>query len=105
MKELEQEQLVIRKYLLGELDEEGRQQVEQRVMTERDYKEEVLMSEDELLEEFVAGALREHERELFLKNYLSAPLQRRKLRITQALNKYTADRVPLTVAKKPEKGG
>ncbi len=102
MKELEKEQIVIRQYLLGDLDEEARQQVEQRVMTERDYKEEVLMSEEELLEEFAAGALEGRERELFLNNYLSAPLQRRKLRLVQAINKYAADRPPLTAVKVPE---
>ncbi len=102
MKELRQEQVVIRQYLLGELDEESRQQVEQRVMTERDYKEEVLMSEEELLEDFAAGALGEYERELFLKHYLSAPLQKRKLKIAQALNKYSEDHPPLPAAKQPE---
>lgn len=90
MKELRQEQVVIRQYLLGELDDDDRQQVEQRLLTERDYKEEVLIAEDELLEDFIAGALEERERELFLKNYLSAPLQKRKLTIAQALNKYAA---------------
>jgi hypothetical protein len=102
MKELEKEQIIIRQYLLGDLDEEARQQVEQRVMTERDYKEEVLMSEEELLEEFAAGALKGHERELFLNNYLSAPLQKRKLRFVQAINKYAANRPPLTAVKVPE---
>lgn len=91
MKELRQEQAVIRQYLLGELDDDDRQQVEQRLLTERDYKEEVLIAEDELLEDFIAGALEERERELFLKNYLSAPLQKRKLTIAQALNKYAAN--------------
>jgi len=102
MKELEKEQIVIRQYLLGELDEEARQQVEQRVMTERDYKEEVLISEEELLEEFAAGALDDHERELFLSHYLSAPLQRQKLRMVQAINKYAADRQPLATVEVPE---
>lgn len=101
MKEVRQEQVVIRQYLLGELDDEGRQQVEQRLMTERDYKEEVLMSEDELLEDFVAGELAERERELFLKNYLSAPLQKRKLAIAQALNKYAANTPAMAMVKSP----
>ncbi len=102
MKELEQEQTVIRQFLLGELDEERRQQVEHRVMTERDFKEEVLMCEQELLEDFLAGTLRDSDRKLFLTNYLSAPLQRRKLKIAQALNKYAAENPPLIAARKRE---
>jgi len=85
MKELEPE--IIRSYLLGVLDESTREQVEQRLMTDRDYKEEVLISEEELLEDYVSGALGRHERDLFLKNYLTTPLQKQKLRMALALDK------------------
>ena len=87
MKELELDKTKIRHYLLGELDEGAREQVEQRLMTDRDYKEEVLIVEEELLEDYVSGTLDLHERDLFLKNYLTTPLQKQKLRIAQALDK------------------
>ena len=87
MKELELEITVIRHYLLGELDESTREQVERRVMTDRDYKEEVLIVEEELLEDYVSGTLDRHERDLFLKNYLTTPRQEQKLKIAQALDK------------------
>ena len=80
----------IRRYLLGELSDSEREQLEQRLITDGDYKEEVLMVEEELLEDYLAGLLSPQERELFHKNYLSAPLQKQKLRMAQALHKYAA---------------
>ena len=94
MKELELETATIRNYLLGELEEGAREQVEQRLMTDRDYKEEVLIVEEELLEDYVSGALDNHERDLFLKNYLTTPLQKQKLRIAQALDKRVTQSAP-----------
>jgi anti-sigma factor RsiW len=89
MKEPKQE-IEIRRYLLGELSDSEREEVEQRFFTDGDYKEEVLMVEEELLEDYVAGVLIPQERELFHKNYLSAPLQKRKLRLAQALERRAA---------------
>jgi len=100
MKEPKQEK-EIRRYLLGELSDSEREQVEQRLITDGDYKEEVLMVEEELLEDYLAGLLIPQERELFHKNYLSAPLQKQKLRIAQALDKYlvqTSVQTPKTVS-------
>ena len=88
MKDFEQEQLLIRKYLLGELVEEQQEQLEQRVITDLDYKEEVLITEEELLEDFVNGTLSSQERALFLKRYSSSPAQLRKVQIANALSKY-----------------
>jgi hypothetical protein len=91
----------IRRYLLGELSDSEREQVEQRLITDGNYKEEVLMVEQELLEDYLAGLLIPQERELFHKNYLSAPLQKQKLRIAQALDKYlvqTSVQTPKTVS-------
>jgi hypothetical protein len=88
MKDSEQEQLLIRKYLLGELGEEQQEQLERRVITNPDYKEEVLITEEELLEDFVNGTLPSQERALFLKKYSSSPAQLRKVQVARALSKY-----------------
>jgi|KBSSwiStaDraftv2_1062776.scaffolds.fasta_scaffold48474_2 anti-sigma-K factor RskA len=96
MKEVELDTTTIRQYLLGGLDAGTREQVEQRLMTDRDYKEEVLIVEEELLEDYVSGALDHHERDLFLKNYLTTPLQKQKLRIAQALDKRATQNAPRT---------
>ena len=91
MNELEQEQQVITEYLLGGLDEKTKQQVEERVITDRKYKEKVLMIEDELVEDYLAGRLPKTERDRFSRHYLSGPSQHQKLRIERALNKYVTE--------------
>jgi hypothetical protein len=95
MKDIERERLLIRQYLLGELDEHEREQLEQRVITNPDYKEQVLITEEELLEEFVKGTLSPRELELFTRMYSSSPAQRRKVKIAQALNRYALGHSPV----------
>jgi len=90
MKAINEEQLLIRKYLLGELVEEQQEQLEQRVITDSDFKEEVLITEEELLEDFVNGTLPSQERALFLRKYSSSPAQLRKIQLAKSLSKYAA---------------
>jgi hypothetical protein len=80
-----QEHELIREYLLGGLNEEQRQQVELRVMTVAEFKEAVLLIEDELIEEYVSGALSAAGRERFDEHFLRTPQQRRRVRIARAL--------------------
>jgi hypothetical protein len=91
MKDIEREQLFIRQYLLGELDEDDREQLEQRVITDADYKEKVLIKEEDLLEDFVNGSLSPRELELFTRKYSSSPDQWRKVKIARALRDYAAN--------------
>jgi hypothetical protein len=90
MRETSQGRERIRRYLLGDLNEAARQQVEERILTDRDYHEEVLMVEEELLDEYAADELSDKDRQLFQLHYLSTPRQSQKLRVTQVLNKYAA---------------
>lgn len=90
MKDIEREQLLIRQYLLGELDEQQREQLEQRVITNPDYKEQVLITEEELLEDFVNGSLPPRELELVRQKYSSSPSLSRKVEIARTLNKYAS---------------
>lgn len=94
MKDIEREQEVIRQYLLGELDEERKDQLEQKVMTQRDFKQEVLIVEEELLDDYVSGALSVSEQELLLRNYLSSPNQSQKLIVARALGRYASIHKP-----------
>jgi hypothetical protein len=94
MKDIEREQALIRQYLLGELDEERIQQLEQRLITDSDFKREILMTEEDLLQEFVSGELTEADRSRLLKRYLASPRQRRKLEVAQALGRYIGTHKP-----------
>lgn len=91
MKDIEREHGLIRQYLLGELDEERCEQLERRVISDSNYKQEVLITEGELLDEFVSGGLSPQDRELFLRHFLASPVQRRKLETAKALHAYAAN--------------
>lgn len=102
MKDIQHER-VIRRYLLGELDEREQEQLEQRVITDPDYKEEVLITEEELLEEFVNGKLPPRDLESFTRVYSSSPAHRRKVKIAQALNRYAAKQSPVVQPMAPKR--
>jgi hypothetical protein len=95
MKEMDNEEKMFRRYLLGELDEDEQERIEERFITDRDFKERSLMTEDELVEDYLAGELSEAEKELFVGHFLSTPEQRRKLRIVGSLKRFLAVETPL----------
>lgn len=92
MKEIDEEEVLSRKYLLGELDEAERQQVEQRLVNDPEYFSRVSMLEDELVEDFAFNALSKHDREGVARRLLSTPQQVKKLEITRAIKEYAEAR-------------
>ena len=91
MAELNTEDLRIRQFLLGELGDDEREQLEQRVLIEGGTRDKLLMAEDDLIEEYLEGALQDEEREKFLRQFLSIPHQRNKLRIAKSLRRFARD--------------
>jgi hypothetical protein len=81
----------IRRYLLGGLTEEARQGIEQRLLTDEDFFEELLFAEEELADQYLDGGLSEEERRDFEGHFLSTPERRRKLRFAKALNRYVSE--------------
>lgn len=102
MEEAEEEERVLRRFLLGDLEEEERERVEERFITDPDFKERTLLAEDELVEDYLVGQLSEAERELFSEHFLSVPDHRLKVRIAGSLNSYMAIEMP---SPPPEPGG
>jgi CHAT domain-containing protein/tetratricopeptide (TPR) repeat protein len=78
------EQLV-RSYLLGALTQERARQLEERLLREDEFVEQVLLIEDELIEDYMLGELDPGERERFGKNFLTTPKRRRKLMMVEGL--------------------
>ncbi len=99
MKDLEPEREVIRQYLLGELTEDGQQTVEERYMTDRDYRDEVLIVEGDLVDDYLTEALLPDQRGKFENHYLAAPRQQKNLKLTRMLMKAAEIAKPLPVAK------
>ena len=94
----------IRLYLLGKLADSEKEQIEQELLANDDFFEEILIVEEELADEYVAGQLSREERADFESNFLATPERQQNLRFAQALNRYVtaeADREPNTAPVAP----
>lgn len=88
MAEVTTEDLQMRQFLLGELGEKERGELEQRVLAEAGLRDKLLMAEDDLIEEYLEGSLKGEQREKFLRQFLSIPHQRNKLTIAKSLRRF-----------------
>lgn len=79
----------IYRYFLGLLDEEERGRVEERLILDKDFFEQVRIFEDELIEEYLDGSLVEKER--FVTYFLATPQQLQKLKRAQAIKRYFSE--------------
>jgi anti-sigma-K factor RskA len=77
----------IRQYLLGSLNDDQKQAVEERLLTDTEFFEELEIVEDELVDEFLADDLTETERDRFQRYFMAAPDRQRNLRFAQAMRR------------------
>jgi CHAT domain-containing protein len=83
------EERSIRKYLLGELEEgAARRQIEERLMLDADFFGELEAAEDELIDDYLGGALSAREGEDFRRHFLSTPERQEKLIFAGTFKKY-----------------
>ena len=82
---------VLRQYLLGELPTDSQQSVEETLLTDDDFYQELLIVEDDLVDEYLAGTLPAGARERFEGHFLLTPARRQKLAFSSAFRKYVAD--------------
>ena len=78
----------MKNYLLGSLDTERRTEFEQRILSEPDVFEELLLTEEELIDLYVAGSLSELERQQFESNFLITPKRHKDLQFGRLLKRY-----------------
>ncbi|HEX8187088.1 MAG TPA: hypothetical protein VF586_01975, partial [Pyrinomonadaceae bacterium] len=64
------------------------------MLTDSDYYEELLVCEEELIDQYLSGALHAEEREAFDRHFLATPERVRKLRFARALRGYVAGAAP-----------
>lgn len=88
MKEQQVNDALLRQFLLGEVDEETRQQIESRFITDDLFRESVLAIEDDLVEEYLEGGLAADSREKFMSRYADTAPQRQQLRIVKLIKEY-----------------
>ncbi|MET0645724.1 MAG: hypothetical protein ABW208_03830 [Pyrinomonadaceae bacterium] len=84
--------LLLRRYLLGGLAPGEREQIEQRVFIDPLYREKVQLIEEELVDEFVDGNLTGEERAAFAAHLRVNPSLRLDVGIVEELKRHTAPR-------------
>jgi winged helix-turn-helix protein len=88
---------IIKKYLLGDLPEQARTEVEIGILKERDYFHELLLVEGELTDDLVVGALTDHEQHRVSQYVLAVPELRQRLsliRLIALISKSEAEDAP-----------
>jgi tetratricopeptide (TPR) repeat protein len=81
---------LIRKYLLGELTEDERSQIESGIMTDGLLFERVQMAEDELIEDYLYGRLSAEDRKKFEQSFLCTAEGREQVNLTRDLINYSS---------------
>ena len=87
----------LQEYLLGQISEDQRQTMEQRLLTDDEFFEELEIAEDELIDAYLDGALAPTERQLFEQLFLASPERLRKLRFARALTRPNTFVAPVAV--------
>jgi len=87
----QQEQDVIRRYLLDELLEPEKEQVEQKLLADASYFEHLLIAEDELIDAYIKGQLAGEERKKFSRHFLKVPELRQDVKFARALHQRAAE--------------
>ena len=90
MSEATEELLLIRKYLLGGLAGEECERIEERVLTDAEFRDRVLDVEEDLIEEYAEGGLDETERQRFQAMFSSGAQRQLDVRIVEELKQHAA---------------
>jgi hypothetical protein len=82
---------LIRRYLLGDLEERDRVALEERLLSDKPLFDELLLMETELADEYARGALADHELIKFESHFAVAPERQRKIAMARALKRYVSE--------------
>lgn len=82
----------IKQYLLGDASPQTQQAIEERLLTEESFLEELSLAEEELIDDYVGGELSAAERERFEQHFLCTPERQRKLRFAQTFTRYSSEK-------------
>lgn len=105
MTDLDQAQPTIRRYLLGWVDEAASEQFEKRFVGDAEFREAVLIVEEELIDDYLAGLLSDDDRACFAAHYLAGPRQRQELMLAQVIREYALENAPAESAVVPKQTG
>src|SRR5713101_4947943 len=101
----EVQQQLLRQYLLGAPLEEAQQQsIEERLLTDDDFCEEIDIAEDELIEQYLGNELSASERVRFEEDFLNTIERRQKFSVARTVNRYAATKTEVRSAPAKEEG-
>jgi len=78
----------MKQYLLGKLPPESLTPLEEKLLSDGDFYEQLLITEDDLVDDYLADRLSEPERERFEAHFMISPERRLKVRFGKALRRY-----------------
>jgi anti-sigma-K factor RskA len=87
-----EEEVLLRNYLLGDLDAAAREEVEERMLGDDDFAARVSAAQDALIDDYVFETLPPRERESFDRNFVIDEKRRLKLLFARALKIYVDER-------------
>lgn len=90
MKYALEEDLLLKRFLLGELSDGERGEIEERLFADPSYFRQFRAAEDELTDEYLYGDLAADERARFESFFLTTPERRESFRVAKALKQYIA---------------
>ena len=90
MKLTAEENGTLKEYLLGQLTPERRAPLEERLLADAAFHDELSIAEDELIDRYLAGELAAADQQGFETHFLLAPERHKKLRFARALRRYVA---------------
>lgn len=90
----------LRHYLLDELPEDEQQLIEERLLIDNDYMEQLLIVEEDLIEDYTANRLPPHHQAKYQKLFLASPEGRQKLQISRVLKTHL-NHFPFEIAPQP----
>jgi hypothetical protein len=83
-------ELLFKQYLLGALDPESQERLEEQFLTADEQFDELLAAEDELIDQYLGDELSAQERTQFEQHFLAAPERQHKLDFGRVMHKYIA---------------
>lgn len=83
---------ILRMYLLHELTEAEREQIEVKLLTDKTFGRRLAIAQDDLIDGFVTKRLTEPEMERFCKHYPTTPKHLQKLKFAMALDSYVSEK-------------
>jgi len=98
---LREQEITLRKYLLGDLPEKEQESLELWLMSEEEAYDLLSAAEDDLIDQSIAGNLDRHELERFNNHFLTAPARKRKLWFSQGFQNFVAEHLNNTTQEVP----